>query len=168
MMEAVVNLRSFRKKLLTWYRHNHRKELPWRKTRDPYAIWISEAMLQQTQVAQVIPYYEKFLEQFPTVRQLAQAPLTVVLDSWAGLGYYSRAKNLHAASKKIVEEHSGKIPDQVEKLLQLPGIGRYTAGAIASIAYDRPAPILDVNVLRVLCRYLGIQKNPYAGPIQKK
>ncbi len=120
-------------------------------------------MLQQTQVAKVIPYYERFIKRFPTLRTLAQAPLSAVIDSWSGLGYYSRAKNLHAAAKKVLTEHSGKIPSDVDQLQTLPGIGRYTAGAIASIAYDRVAPVLDGNVIRVLCRYFGIRENP-RGP----
>jgi A/G-specific adenine glycosylase len=125
-------------------------------------------MLQQTQVATVIPYYERFLERFPTVQSLSRARLTDVLDNWSGLGYYHRAKNLHACAQVIVRDHSGKLPDQVESLLELPGIGRYTAGAIASIAFDRPAPILDGNVQRVLSRYFGIRQDPRNLKIQRK
>ncbi len=153
---------------MQWYKKHSRQGLPWRKTRNPYRIWISEAMLQQTQVAQVIPYYERFLKKFPTVGALADAPVTDVLDAWAGLGYYSRAKNLRAAAQKIRSEHGGRLPDSVENLMELPGIGRYTAGAIASIAYDRPAPILDGNVIRVLTRRFGIAEDPKKPESQKK
>ena len=159
---------KFRKALLGWYRRNCRKDLPWRKTRDPYAIWISEAMLQQTQVSTVIPYYARFLRLFPTVETLSQAPLTDVLDSWSGLGYYSRAKNLHAGASVIVREYGGKLPFGCEELQKIPGIGRYTAGAIASIAFDRPVPALDGNGVRVLTRYLGIREDPRQSKVQRK
>ncbi len=160
--------RPFQKILLDWYRKESRKNLPWRKNRDPYRVWISEAMLQQTQVATVIPYYQRFLRRFPTVRALSRAPLTEVLESWSGLGYYSRAKNLHACAQQIVRDHSGKLPDQVDALMKLPGIGRYTAGAIASIAFDRPAPVLDGNVQRVFSRYFGIREDPRSAPVQRR
>jgi A/G-specific adenine glycosylase len=160
-------MKALQGKLLAWYRKNRRTHLPWRKTRDPYAIWVSETMLQQTQVAKVIPFYEQFLKKFPTVWTLADAPLSDVFDSWSGLGYYSRARNLHAAAQKIVQEQGGSIPSEVDQLMQLPGIGRYTAGAVASIAYDRPAPILDGNVIRVLCRYFGIREDPRTPPVQR-
>ena len=160
--------KRFQEKLLAWYRENARKGLPWRKTRDPYAIWISETMLQQTQVAKVVPYYQRFLKRFPTVQALARAPVTVVLDSWAGLGYYSRAKNLHAAAQKILQEYGGRVPRDPEQLLSLPGVGRYTAGAVASIAYDRPAPVLDGNVIRVLSRYFGIREDPREPSVQRR
>ena len=156
------------KTLLSWYRKKSRRGLPWRETRDPYRIWISEAMLQQTQVSTVIPYYERFLKRFPTVQALCRAPLTEVLDLWSGLGYYSRAKNLHACAQAIVREHAGRLPDQVEPLMKLPGIGRTTAGAIASIAFDRPAPILDGNVQRVLSRYYGIRQDPRRVVVRRK
>ena len=159
---------KFRKALLGWYGRNARKDLPWRKTKDPYAIWVSEAMLQQTQVTTVIPYYERFLRRFPTVKALSRAPLTAILDSWSGLGYYSRAKNLHAGASMIVREYAGKLPSSPEDLRKIPGIGRYTAGAIASIAFDRPAPALDGNGIRVLARYLGIRDDPGQGPVQRK
>lgn len=160
-------IRLFQKRLLTWYRKNARS-LPWRKTKDPYRIWLSEIMLQQTQVDQAIPYYERFLKKFPTVQRLAQAPLTRVLDSWSGLGYYSRAKNLHAAAQLVCREYAGALPSEVADLLKLPGIGRYTAGAVASIAFDRPAPILDGNVIRVLSRYLAIEADPRQPAMQKR
>ncbi len=149
---------SFSQHLLDWYRANKR-DLPWRRTTDPYRIWISETLLQQTQVTTVIPYYERFLAHFPTVQALAAAPLDDVLKTWEGAGYYARARNLHRAAKEIVEQYGGKLPDTVDELLKLPGIGRYTAGAIASIAFSRDAPILDGNVIRVLCRYFGIRED---------
>ena len=144
--------------LLRWY-DRARRDLPWRKTRDPYAIWLSETMLQQTQVATVVPYYHRFLERFPTVAFLAQAPMADVLSLWAGLGYYRRAKHLHLAAREIVARHHGRVPETVEELLALPGIGRYTAGAVASIAFDLPAPVVDGNVMRVLARVYGYERD---------
>jgi A/G-specific adenine glycosylase len=125
-------------------------------------------MLQQTQVETVIPYYERFLRRFPSLEALSRAPLIAVLDSWSGLGYYSRAKNLHAGAIQVVRERGGRIPDRPEDLTRLPGIGRTTAGAIASIAFDRPAPVLDGNVLRVLCRYFGIRQDPRRAAVQAR
>ena len=153
--------------LLKWYDRHHRS-LPWRLPRgsppstvlDPYHSLVSEAMLQQTQVATVIPYFHSFVDRFPTVQSLADSDLQEVLRLWQGLGYYSRAKNLRAAARKIVEEFAGKIPSDLEELLSLPGVGRYTAGAIRSIAFNQPAPILDGNVARVLCRLDGILGDP--------
>jgi A/G-specific adenine glycosylase len=147
------------KHLLHWFKQNGR-DLPWRKTQDPYAIWVSEIMLQQTQVATVIPYFKKFLESFPTIRHLARADLSEVLKVWEGLGYYSRARNLHRASKIILDHFKGKIPDHPKDLLSLPGIGKYTAGAILSIAYNKEAPILDGNVRRVLSRVFAVSGDP--------
>jgi A/G-specific adenine glycosylase len=144
--------------LLPWYR-THRRDLPWRRTRDPYAIWVSEAMLQQTRVETVIPYYQRFLERFPDVATLAHAPVEDVYAAWAGLGYYSRARNLHRAALTILERFGGRLPGTLEELRELPGVGRYTAGAVASIAFDRPVPVLDGNVERVLARYLGIRED---------
>jgi len=143
--------KQFRAKLLQWYR-KHKRDLPWRHSRDPYAIWVSEIMLQQTQVATVIPYYERFLKRFPTLTALAKAPEEEVLAHWAGLGYYRRAKLLQAGAQAVLKLHAGKIPDQAEALEELPGIGAYTAGAIASIAFGRAAPLVDGNVVRVLSR----------------
>ena len=151
-------MRLARKRLLDWYRANKRA-MPWRETRDPYAIWISEAMLQQTRVETVIPYWQRFIGRFPDVHALATADLDDVLGAWAGLGYYSRARNLQAAARLIDENHGGKLPDDAETLQTLPGIGRYTAGAVASIAFDRPEPVLDGNVKRVLTRLLGIRED---------
>jgi A/G-specific adenine glycosylase len=151
-------VKAIRRALLAWYRKN-RRDLPWRRTRDPYAIWISETMLQQTRVETVIPYYERFLARFPDVQTLADADADDVLGAWAGLGYYSRARNLQAAARQVAETHGGHVPDAVEDLRALPGIGRYTAGALASIAFDRPEPIVDGNVARVLSRLLGIRED---------
>lgn len=141
--------------LLAWWDEGH-AEWPWRTSRDPYAIWIAEVMLQQTQIATVIPYYERWLARFPSVAALAAAPLDNVLKAWEGLGYYSRARNLHAAAKKVVAEYDGRLPTNASELQTLPGIGPYTAGAIASIAFDEPAPILDGNVIRVLSRLVDL------------
>jgi A/G-specific adenine glycosylase len=146
-------------KLLQWFKKNKR-DLPWRKTRNPYAIWVSEIMLQQTQVNTVIPYYNHFLKTFPTIQDLAKANLSKVLKVWEGLGYYSRARNLHRASQIILNHFNGKIPDNLKGLLGLPGIGRYTAGAILSIAFNKTAPILDGNVKRVLSRLFVISGHP--------
>lgn len=139
------------RRLLAWWDDGH-AQYPWRQTDDPYAIWVAEVMLQQTQIATVLPYYERWLARYPDVESLARAPLADVLKSWEGLGYYSRARNMHAAARIIVEEHDGRLPQSVEALVKLPGIGRYTAGAISSIAFDRPAPVVDGNVIRVLSR----------------
>lgn len=155
----MVRRKSFSPRLFAWYAQ-YQRDLPWRRTRDPYRIWISETLLQQTQVTTVIPYYERFLARFPNVHALASAPLDAVLKVWEGAGYYARARNLHRAAHKIVQEYGGKIPDTVDELLTLPGVGRYTAGAVASIAFNRDAPILDGNVTRVLCRYFGIRDDP--------
>jgi A/G-specific adenine glycosylase len=149
-----MQIRSLREPLLRWFRR-HGRQLPWRGREDAYAVWVSEIMLQQTQVATVIPYYERFMERFPDVRSLAGASEDEVLSLWSGLGYYRRARALLAAANEVVERHGGRIPDDPESLRALPGIGRYTAGAIASIAYDRPEPVLDGNVRRVLSRILA-------------
>ena len=141
--------------LITWFERN-KADLPWRRTRDPYAIWLSEIMLQQTQVATVIAYYERFLARFPTVGALAAAPLDDVLKLWEGLGYYSRARNLHRAAQVIVEQHGGDFPASVDGLRALPGIGDYTAGAVASLAFGIDAPVLDGNVIRILARLFDI------------
>lgn len=145
--------------LLKWFSENAR-DLPWRKTSDPYAIWISEIMLQQTQVKTVIPYWERWLLKLPSIRNLAMAKPERVLKLWEGLGYYSRARNLQTAARIILQKHGGKFPENFDCILALPGIGRYTAGAICSIAFDQPKPILDGNVIRVLTRVFGISGNP--------
>jgi A/G-specific adenine glycosylase len=151
----IKNLLS--RRLLAWYRRNQRI-LPWRETCDPYRIWISEIMLQQTQVDTVIPYYHRFLKAFPSVSSLARAPLQEVLKVWENLGYYSRARNLHAAAKVIVEKFGGRIPDNLDEIKTLPGIGQYTAGAVLSIAYGKAYPAVDGNIRRILCRLLAIRK----------
>lgn len=144
--------------LVEWYRANAR-DLPWRHTNDPYRIWVSEIMLQQTRVEAVRPYYVRFLEALPTVEALANAPDDVLFKLWEGLGYYSRARNLRRAAQVVVEEHDGKLPAQVEALRALPGIGPYTAGAVASIAFNIPAAAVDGNVLRVLSRLYASREN---------
>jgi A/G-specific adenine glycosylase len=156
---------AFSRRLLKWY-DRAKRDLPWRAAAgstaplDPYHVLLSETMLQQTQVATVIPYFHRFLEKFPTLAQLADAQEQEVLRLWQGLGYYSRARNLHAAARAVTNELNGQMPRDAEGLMKLPGIGRYTAGAIASIAFDQPAPILDGNVQRVLCRLDCISSDP--------
>jgi A/G-specific adenine glycosylase len=159
--------RRLRAKLLDWYDAGCR-DLPWRRSRDPYAIWISETMLQQTRVDTVVPYYERFLERFPDLESLADADEDSVYSLWAGLGYYSRARNLHSAARMVVDELGGQLPDDPDALRKLPGIGRYTAGAIASIAFDRPEPVVDGNVTRVLCRLLGIRESVAESAISSR
>jgi len=145
-----------RRSVLAWYT-KEKRDLPWRRTRDPYAIWVSEVMLQQTRVETVVPFYERFLRRFPDVASLARAREPAVLAAWSGLGYYRRARNLHAAAHEIVREHSGRIPESRKKLLGLPGIGGYTAAAIASIAFGRPEAAVDGNVIRALARIGGLR-----------
>lgn len=151
--------RSFEQRLLAWYA-DHRRDLPWRRDGDAYRVWISEVMLQQTQVETVKPYFERFTQAFPTVVALAEADEQQVLRLWEGLGYYRRARALHAAAKQIASEHDGKLPSDVATLQTLPGIGRYTAGAIASIAYGQPAPILEANTIRLLTRLSAYGDDP--------
>ena len=146
--------KCFQERLLQWF-DRHKRNLPWRRDRDPYRVWLSEVMLQQTRVGAVIDHYERFLRRFPTVEKLASARESSVLAAWSGLGYYRRARMLRAAARKIVKEHGGKFPDNAEKLQSLPGIGRYTAAAIASIAFDQPVAVVDGNVERVLQRVQG-------------
>jgi A/G-specific adenine glycosylase len=146
--------RRFRRQLLAWF-DRHRRDLPWRTNRDPYRVWLSEIMLQQTRVAAVIQHYQEFLRRFPTIGKLAAAREASVLAAWSGLGYYRRARMLHAAAKVVVQEYGGKFPTTVEGWRALPGIGRYTAAAIASIAFDQPVAVVDGNVERVLQRVSG-------------
>src|SRR5580692_6025315 len=148
--------KKFRQQLLAWY-ESHRRELPWRANRDPYRVWLSEIMLQQTRVAAVIEHYQEFLRRFPTIKKLAAARGASVLAAWSGLGYYRRARMLHAAAKVVVREYGGKFPTTAETWRALPGIGRYTAAAIASISFDQPVAVVDGNVERVLQRLLGRQ-----------
>lgn len=143
------------RQLLEWYQANKR-EMPWRKTEDPYKIWISEIMLQQTRVDTVIPYYNRFLEAFPDVQSLAGADQQQVLKQWEGLGYYSRARNMHVAAKTVTEKYDGNMPGSYDELIKLKGIGPYTAAAISSIAFNEQKAVVDGNVLRVFCRYFGI------------
>ncbi len=145
--------------LLNWFSQNAR-DLPWRRTRDPYAIWVSEIMLQQTQVKTVIPYWKRWMRELPTIKAVAKASLDKIHKLWEGLGYYTRVRNLQKAARQIVEKHDGKFPDNFDDVLALPGVGRYTAGAICSIAFNQPKPILDGNVIRVLTRVFGIGENP--------
>jgi A/G-specific adenine glycosylase len=149
-------LATFRKQLLTWFGQSQRN-LPWRRTKDPYRIWVSEIMLQQTRVAAVIPYYDRFLARFPDVHALAEAPQEEVLRLWSGLGYYSRARNLHRAAQQIVALHAGEFPQDEESVLALPGIGRYTGAAVLSIAFGAKHAVLDGNVARVLARLSAIR-----------
>jgi A/G-specific adenine glycosylase len=146
--------RQWRRRLLSWYDLN-RRDLPWRRDRDPYRVWLSEIMLQQTRVSAVLEHYRRFLQRFPTVQKLASARESSVLAAWSGLGYYRRARMMHAAAKAIVKQHKGKFPVTIPDFRALPGIGRYTAAAIASIVYDTPAAVVDGNVERVLGRVFG-------------
>ncbi len=142
---------TLRRRLLAWY-DRHGRDMPWRRTRDPYPVWLSEVMLQQTQVATARPYYQAFLARFPTLASLARARATDVLAAWAGLGYYRRARHLHEAARLVVREHGGLVPDDPVAFGALPGVGRYTTGAVLSICFDRPLAVLDGNVARVLAR----------------
>jgi A/G-specific adenine glycosylase len=160
--ESVPDGRRFRRSLHCWFRLQGR-DLPWRRTRDSYAILVSEFMLQQTQVATVIPYYQRWLERFPDFAALARAKESDVLHAWQGLGYYARARHLHAAGKLVSENFGGELPADAARIAQLPGVGRYTAGAIASFAFDLPEPIVDANVARVLARLTNWQ-NPIDSP----
>ena len=146
-----MRAREFRGRLLRWFRR-HGRDLPWRRTRNPYHILVSEVMLQQTQVARVEGYYRRFLDRYPSLADLAAAPPAQVRESWEGLGYYRRAANLQKLAQVVTAEHGGIIPDDPTELLRLPGVGRYTAGAVASFAYERPTPAVDTNVARVLRR----------------
>ena len=153
------NRRQVALNLVAWFALNAR-DLPWRRTRDPYAIWISEIMLQQTQVKTVIPYFERWMRQLPTLAGFAKARPQKVLKLWEGLGYYSRVRNAQAAAQLIMRQHGGRFPQKFDDILALPGIGRYTAGAISSIAFNQPEPILDGNVIRVLSRVFGVEGDP--------
>jgi len=158
----------FAKLMSEWQVQHGRHDLPWQNTRDAYRIWLSEIMLQQTQVATVIPYYARFLERFPDVEALARAPLESVLENWAGLGYYARARNLHRCAQVLVAEHQGKFPEAAPAIAQLPGIGRSTAAAIAVFAFGQREAILDGNVRRVLARCFGIEGFPGTAKTQQE
>ena len=147
---------DFQRAVLDWFKQSGRTDLPWQQSINPYRVWVSEIMLQQTQVATVIPYFERFMQSFPTVDKLATAPLDDVLHHWTGLGYYARARNLHKTAQIVYSSFNGQFPDTIEQLIELPGIGRSTAGAIRSIAFKKPAAILDGNVKRVLARFAAV------------
>jgi len=149
--QAVV----IRRRLGSWFARE-RRDLPWRRTRDPYAIWLSEMMLQQTQVVTVIPFYQRFMARFPRVDDLAAAGVDEVLRRWSGMGYYARARHLHRAARMVVDAYGGRFPSSVESLRSLPGVGAYTAGAVASIAFDKRAVVVDGNVARVLTRVFEV------------
>jgi A/G-specific adenine glycosylase len=158
--------RRVRRRLLSWF-DKARRDLPWRRDRDPYRIWVSEVMLQQTTVAAVVPYFERFLRAFPTLRDLAAAREQEVLRLWEGLGYYRRARDLHRAARRLTSSHGGVVPDDPAVLGELPGLGRYTLGAVLSQAFDRRMPVLEANSLRVLCRLFGRTDDPRRGPAQR-
>jgi A/G-specific adenine glycosylase len=163
---SAADVAPLRRALVRWYRV-HRRDLPWRRTCDPYRIWISEIMLQQTRIDSARPYYERFVRLFPDVESLARAALEEVLHAWSGLGYYTRARNLHAAARSIVEKHAARFPTGAAEVTALPGIGPYTAGAILSIAFGQPAPILDGNVVRVFARLFALEGEVESAPAKK-
>jgi A/G-specific adenine glycosylase len=162
-----VAIETDRTSLLDWF-WRVKRDLPWRRTRDPYRIWISEIMLQQTRVDQAMPYYERFIARFPDANTLARADLDEVLRLWEGLGYYSRARNMHKAARQIAGEHKGRFPDTYEEVIGLRGIGPYTAAAIMSIAYDEPWPVVDGNVIRVISRLFGIGEDVRLASTQNR
>ena len=159
---------SFANRVLNWAQQHGRKSLPWQQQRTAYRVWVSEIMLQQTQVETVIPYFEKFMQRFSSIKELASAQQDEVLHYWSGLGYYARARNLHKAAQIICDNHNGQFPDDIESVMALPGVGRSTAGAILSLAYNQKHTILDGNVKRVLARHCAIQGWPGTGHIEKK
>lgn len=168
LQSAAMTTEEFQARVLDWYAHHGRSQLPWQTDRTPYHVWISEIMLQQTQVATVIPYYRKFMARFPDVATLAQAPLDAVIEYWAGLGYYARARNLHRAAIQLQLGHDGRFPVDSKALQSLPGIGRSTAGAILSLGMNQRAAILDGNVKRVLCRFAGIEGWPGETSVNRR
>ena len=159
---------SFAQRLIAWHRRHGRHDLPWQATADPYRVWLSEIMLQQTQVATVIPYYLRFLGRFPTLADLAGAPIEDVMASWSGLGYYARARNLHQCARTIVTAHGGAFPRDPQAIAALPGIGRSTANAIAVFCFGARVPILDGNVKRLLCRCFGIEGFPGSAAVENR
>jgi A/G-specific adenine glycosylase len=163
----LVTVRAFQRQLLRWYRA-HRRRLPWRRTRDPYRILVSEVMLQQTQVERVKGFYRRFLHRYASFAELAAASEPQVREAWDGLGYYARARNLRRTARIVVDRHDGRLPDDAQALRALPGIGRYTAGAVLSIAYGRDEPILDTNAARVLRRWFGVRGRGGAGALQRR
>jgi len=168
IMPPKTKINYFRKQVLAWFEHSGRHDLPWQKNTTPYRVWISEIMLQQTQVSTAIPYFQKFMKSFPSVKTLAEADLNEVLAHWSGLGYYARARNLHKTAKIIQEHYKGRFPKTIEALSALPGIGRSTAGAILSLADNIPAPILDGNVKRVLARFEAVAGWPGEAEVLKR
>jgi A/G-specific adenine glycosylase len=159
---------KFQKAVLDWFKQSGRTDLPWQKSINPYRVWVSEIMLQQTQVATVIPYFQRFMKSYPSVQTLAVAPLDKVLHLWTGLGYYARARNLHKTAQIVCDTHNGQFPDNLKQLTDLPGIGRSTAGAIRSIAFRKPAPILDGNVKRVLARFAAVSGWPGTASVHRE
>src|SRR5437870_7710977 len=157
----------FRRRLLAWYAR-HRRRLPWRGVRDPYAVLVSEIMLQQTQVARVLEFYPRFIARYPTLEDLAAAPADAVRESWDGLGYYARARNLHAAARAVVKKLGGRLPRRAEELRALPGIGRYTADAVASLAFGADVPAVDTNAARVLARVFGMRRRPKSARRERR
>ncbi|HEY2680148.1 MAG TPA: A/G-specific adenine glycosylase [Candidatus Udaeobacter sp.] len=162
-MTSPENLPVFRRSLVNWYRR-HGRDLPWRRTRDPYAILVSEFMLQQTQVATVIPYYHKWLRRFPDFASLARASENEVLRAWQGLGYYARARNLHATAKTVMDRHGGNLPRGIEQIRQLSGVGKYTANAVASFAFNQSVPIVEANTGRVVARLFNLRQSLDSNP----
>lgn len=162
-LPSVRRRRAIVRRLLDWYRV-HRRDLPWRHRKDPYAVWVSEVMLQQTQVRTVIPYYERWMQRFPDLATLAAAPVDSVLEAWQGLGYYGRARRLLEGARVVVSDHGGRLPRSAQSLNRLPGIGPYSAGAISSIAFDERVPLVDGNVSRVLCRLEALDGDPTRAP----
>ena len=160
------DIEGFREDLISWF-EEEKRDLPWRQDQDPYKVWVSEIMLQQTRVDTVIPYFNRFIDQFPNIEALSMAEEEKVLKAWEGLGYYSRARNLHSAVKEVQEKYGGKVPDEPKKISSLKGVGPYTAGAILSIAYGVPEPAVDGNVMRVLSRILWIEDD-IAKPATRK
>src|SRR5437764_753882 len=156
-----------RRRLLGWF-DRHRRDLPWRRDRDPYRVWVSEVMLQQTQVATVVPYFERFLAAFPTLADLAAADEQDVLRLWEGLGYYRRARHLHRAARLLAAEHGGTLPDDPDVWRDLPGVGRYILGAVLSQAFDRRLPVVEANTVRVLCRLFGETGDPGSGEVRRR
>jgi len=165
---VTMSPQQFQQAVLNWFDLHGRTDLPWQSSINPYRVWVSEIMLQQTQVSTVIPYFERFMHTFPSVSALASASEDEVLHHWTGLGYYARARNLHKTAKLICQELNGEFPDSVEQLIELPGIGRSTAGAICSIAFKKPAAILDGNVKRVLARFAAIEGWPGQTAVHKR
>jgi A/G-specific adenine glycosylase len=162
-----MQVREFQRRLLRWYAR-HGRDLPWRRTRDPYHILVSEVMLQQTQVERVLGYYEPFLRRYPTIEALAASPEPQVREAWEGLGYYARARNLHRTAQHVATQHDGKLPDAPEAIQRLPGIGRYTAGAVLSFAFQKDTAILDTNAARVLRRVFGVRRASSKGRLQNR